>query len=359
MTVNPKASTGPEGTAGPNVTGPERTPGPRATTGNPIPVIVRWLIGLVVIALATTGMLVAAQARQIPERTATVFVSPHPDDEFQMWSLVENRPEVYKIFVSMTRGEQSGFCEPDKYHEVLHQDLGELPASPEPEGRWTRACEEARITSLLEFLGQMSQADPTVPGDFGDRQTFMLPSDPNVNVCRYDQDDLEDCGDKPREVLVWTDNKDRGAVVVFNVGDGDVEVAEVELALRTLLDNRESWGLEPQVPVASMVGAFANAGTRCYSYPHPDHLAVEAALWNTNFGQGPQLGATCYVGRRQDMSAMVSQAAADAAFAVDEDRHRLGAHGRHYGWLHGDMYPLSITQSTLFHRMQSFWVRFN
>lgn len=108
-----------------------------------------------------------------------------------------------------------------------------------------------------------------------------------------------------------------------------------------------------------MVGAFANQGTRCYSYPHSDHMAVAETLWNINFGVGPQLGATCYLGRQQLMTAVVSRASADAAFELGEDGTRIGAHGRHYGWLHTDAYPLSYQQETLFHRLQSFWVRFN
>ena len=316
-----------------------------------------WVLMIAIIGAVVFGASAFAQRRAPHPDVATVFVSPHPDDEFQMWSLVEGRPNEYKIFATMTMGEGTGYCEPETYEDALQEELGELPANPTPEGKRSEACEKARVASLLGFFTQMAEVDPAVPGDFGEARTFLLPAAEDVE-CAEGQDATE-CGIRSRRVQVWEDQRARGAVVVFDLGDGGLTVDTVEHALEALLTSREEWGLAPELPVGAMVAAFANQGTRCYSYPHPDHVAVAETLWSVDFGVGPQLGATCYVGRQQMMTAVVSQASADAAFELAEDRTRIGAHGRHYGWLHSDVYPLSYAQTTLFHRMQSFWVRFN
>lgn len=320
--------------------------------------VAQWVLMLAVILGVTVSAPYVAQARAPHQQSVTVFVSPHPDDEFQMWSLVEQRPLEYKIFVTLTFGEESGFCDPDTAGEALQEDLGEVSPQPFPEGKWTRSCEEARAEALLGFLEQMSKADPTIPGSFGAPETFEMTVPDGVSICRTD-DGVEICGADQRRVTIWHDSEDRGAVVFFNLGDGDVTVEETQAAISATLQSREEWRLAPELPVGALVGAFANAGTRCYSYPHPDHLVVETTLWNVDFASGPQLGATCFVGRRQDMSAFVSAENSQAGFELGDDRTRIGAHARHYGWLHHDVYPLATSQANLFHRMQSFWVRFN
>ena len=320
--------------------------------------VIGWFVALAVIFMTAFGFLFVAERRSPIQPTATIFVSPHPDDEFQMWSLVEDRPEEYKVFVFLTLGEETRFCDPDVYEEALQVNLGEIPASPTPEGRASKACEEARVASTLGYFQQMSIADETVPGDFSDPKEFGLPGDGPVEVCRTDSD-VTSCDPRFREVSVFHDELGRGAVVFFNLGDGDLTAPEATLAIETLLSSREEWGLAAERPVGPIVGAFANDGTRCFSYPHPDHLVVRDVLWNIDFGAGPQLGATCYVGRSQRMSSIVSTASSEASFALDEDGVRVGAHGLHYGWLHADAYPVSRLQNSLFHRLQSFWVRFN
>ncbi|WP_099331813.1 hypothetical protein [Actinomyces minihominis] len=337
-----------------------QSPSPAPATSKPFgwKKALGWALILVVVVGTSLGVLAVAQQRAPHHATANLFISPHPDDEFQMWSLVENRPEEYKIFAFMTRGEETGFCIPETYAANLQEDLGEVPALEVPEGRWTSSCEESRIASLLGYLAQMSETDTSIPGNFGEPDLFELPESDEVELCRVD-DGVEDCGEGPREVRVWLDSANRGAVVFFNLGDGDLTPEEVTFAVEILLSSRAEWGLAPELPMASLVGAFSNTGTRCYSYPHPDHAAIRSALWDTNFHSGPQLGATCYISKSQQMSALVSDSSSAASFTLGEDGTRFGAHERHYGWLHGSTYPLATTQTELFHRLQSFWVRFN
>ena len=320
---------------------------------------VRWIILVVAVCAVIGAMLGLAIARTPVERTVAVIVVPHPDDEFQAWSLIEERAAEYTVFVSLTRGEETGFCEDEARTGGLQPDLGERVPDPLPHGRWTPECAQAREGSLLGYLTQMAMADPSIPGDFAPPARYgPLPAD-GTDVCRID-DAVKHCPEELREVQVWLDRGDRGAVVFFDLGDGDLTEAEAIWAIQAVLDHRADWGMDAGYPVGSLIGAFANDSWPCYSYPHPDHLAVHSALWNVDFGSGPQIGATCFLDPRQRMSAIVSGASAEASFARAADQTRLGAHGVHYGWLHGEVYPLSgVLQNTLFMRFQSFWIRFN
>ena len=321
--------------------------------------ILSWAILVAIVAGGTTALLAVSIARTPVERTVQLIVVPHPDDEFQTWSLIENRPDQYKVFVSLTRGDETGFCEPDIRARSVQTDLGELPPTPAPPGRWTPECAEARQASLLSYLGRMSESDPTIPGDFGPMTEFpALPAD-GVEVCRDDDGDIR-CDDTVRTARVWLDAADRGAVVFFDLGDGDLTEGEAAWALRALIANRAPWGLDDVNRIGALIGAFANDSAPCYVYPHPDHLAVHQVLWDVDFGVGPQVGATCFLDPRQRMSALASREAADASFARDADGTRRGAHGVEYGWLHASTYPLAgVRQNDLFMRFQSFWVRFN
>lgn len=325
-----------------------------------------FLVGLWVVlsliplaGLPTSSPLSTIQAR--PSSTVYV-VFPHPDDEFQAWSLIEGEPDEYKVFVALTRGEAVGFCNPRNLKNVLREDLGEQPPNPTPEDTYTETCEQARASSLLNFLHQMSQTDPTIPGNFGAGQTFTVGQESEVEPCRTasktSTGETEGC-DHAKEVKVWTDEEGRGAVVIFNLGDGDLTKEEVQWAVEALLSEGEQWGLDtPGEP--TLIGGFSNYETDfCPRYDQPDHHAVERALYEVDYGVGPQLGATCFDDPRTVLTATVSEKSVQAAFEVADDGTRLGAHGVHYGWLHEDVYPLARwDQSEVFHRVQSFWVRF-
>lgn len=348
------------------VSAPARSSAPSLSLKGPLSfsflprAILGWTIILAVLAVTVWGSLTVAHARNPIHPSAPLFVSPHPDDEFQMWSLIEDRPLEYTVFVFLTRGEESRFCDPPAYSEALQENLGEVAAQPPPAGKGTQECIEGRINATLGFLSAMSQTDPSIPGDFGEPQQFFLPENTDLEMCRVD-DGQRVCDETVRQVNIWHDVHDRGAVVFFHLGDGDLTPPTIEFALHSLLDSREQWGLAPELPVGAMVGAFANDGSHpCYAYPHPDHLAVHEVLWNVDFHEGPQLGATCFLNRYQRMSASVSSVAVETAFSVAEDGTRYGAHERYYGWLHSQTYPLAhVRQSALFHRIQTFWVRFN
>lgn len=323
----------------------------------------KWavLLGLILVLPLVATSLLAAVPRT--EQNVIYVVVPHPDDEFQTWSLVENKPHEYKVFISLTRGEATSFCDLGNFEAALQSELGEASPDPLPEGKRSDSCELARADALVKFLTQMSQTDPSIPGDFGVKTTYEAQYEGNTEPCSpfgEEKSIVNRCGGRAREVWVWLDKEDRGAVLMFNLGDGDLLEEEVEWAVRATLEEGEKWGLNVFDDSPALISAFSNFDSqRCFTYPHEDHLAVEQALWDIDYDVGPQVGATCFADPRRSLTAVVSAESVRAAFEVDNEGVRVGAHGVHYGWLHSDVYPLaSWRQSSLFHRVQSFWVRY-
>ena len=72
--------------------------------------VVAWSVLVALLAVPSLAVVVY-DARAQGTREAVIAVFPHPDDEFQAWSLLEDRPDQYKVFVFGTRGESSGYCE--------------------------------------------------------------------------------------------------------------------------------------------------------------------------------------------------------------------------------------------------------
>ena len=319
------------------------------------------LAGLVALVLgAVAWALIGDAARHtavVPDPTQIDYVVvPHPDDEFQAWSLLERDDSTYKVFILLTRGEQTAFCEPGAYAAGWQRDL-EPPAEPRPRGRWTPSCERARLTSWVSFFAEQAKSDKTLPGDLRPTGTSDALPAPRGLVCRQDQDDT--CVvDTTAEV--WLDAAGRGALVALNLGDGDLTPREVAWAVRTVRKHRHGLGIDVRLSKGGLIGAsFANSTYDCFEYPHPDHLAVHEALYEIDFNMAYQAGATCADDPDVAWSRIVSPRSAAAAFSVDQDGTRTGAHTASYGWLAKPYYKLDRqAQRRLFHTKQEFWVRF-
>ncbi|QCR18657.1 hypothetical protein [Agrococcus sp. SGAir0287] len=261
----------------------------------------------------------------------TVVLLPHPDDEFQVWSQIEQRPGARTVFVLMTRGEQSGFCD---------SEIGG--------GRWTQQCSRARIDSWLTFFERMGASDPTIPSDLGEPQRVEGIDPQDANPMRDDDGTLV----PSTAADVWQDAQGRGTLVAFDLGDGDLTTAEVEWAVRAVLDDRDAFGIG-DLPVGRMLGAYSYDGDveGCYPYPHPDHAAVATTLADVDLGARSQSWSTCSLDPATGAGdpSEVSDAAATAAFGPD------GAFPAAYGWL--GPWPLDDGQAELFHRQQAFATR--
>lgn len=284
---------------------------------------------------------------------ASVIAVPHPDDEIQAWSLIENTPDTYKIFVLMTRGEQTAFC-------VSPGDdvaTGEAAPSPRPTGKWTSSCESARQNSFLDFMNGMAKSDTSIPSSFTYRGAKGPFSSLGHTICRHDK---QSCV-SDRSARVWT--AERGAVIWFNLGDGDLTEDEVTWATRVVRDHRSALGIDASLPIRRLIGAsyWNSSHSGCYAYPHADHLAIRDALWKTNFLMGYQAVATCKSDPHANRSGQVTHSHFDDAFRVVGSR-RVGHHVVNYGWLFSESpgyWPGDYSgQDELFHRDQEFRVRF-
>lgn len=306
--------------------------------------------------VAVAGVVLVAAAGE--ERAVTYLVVPHPDDEWQGWSLVARQPEAYTVVVLLTRGEQTGFCTPEGLADS-HDPVHEPPPEPWPQGRFTDSCEQARLSSWRGFFTDMSGADPTLPGDLeplGRRGPFPVG---DVEVCR--RDDLDDaaCSSTDTSAHVWRDRRGRGALVSFDLGDGDLSPAEVRWAMRTVRDNRAALGLDTERPDGRVVGAAYTSSSGhedCYRYDHRDHEAVTSTLREAPLGMGEQHAAVCRADGAAARTLEVDAASVVAAFGErDAPLGEHGAHGDRYGWLWAPVYPLDRDgQRELFHVRQSF-----
>lgn len=243
-----------------------------------------------------------------PERMDVVVV-PHPGDEFQAWSLVEDDPTSYKVFVLTDDGS----------------------------GR--------ALDAWVDRFGRLGQVDETLPTDLrglGRRGPFP---DDHGAVCRPD--------DRPapcrtmRNPRVWVDDDGRGALVAFGVGAGGLTRREVLWTVRTVKRNREALGIEPALRPGSLIGAaFANRGYGCARFTDPDHLAVHEALFHTDLHFTEQLAPTCADDPDASRSSTVSARSTAVFFG-----HGLRVHGA----------PATLSrkgQRHPFHTGQTFWVRF-
>lgn len=286
-----------------------------------------WVAATLATVLTATGITAApaAAVTAAPKHVSYVAI-PHPDDEWQTWALVENSTSNYKVFVLMTRGEQTGYCQP----------------------RWTAECAGSRVQSFLDYLDRMGAADPSIPAGF----TYQGVRGPFADQGRkLERADGGAPFSAPRTAEVWTAGNGMGAVVAFDLGDGDLTEAEAVWAIATTRDNRAALGIDATLPNWNLLGAYYNRSYRgCFVYAHPDHYAVHRALYHTDFGFAYQAAATCGSDPDAKRKQAVTDPSAGASWTAG------GAFPDSYGWL--GSYRLSDDQRELFHKRQAYWIRF-
>lgn len=317
---------------------------------------------LVVALLALPALLLPLGLQWQNYKPATqIVVIPHPDDEWQTWSLVENNPDTYKIFLLATHGEQTAFC---------------------PQ-RWTPQCSQARLSGIVSYLTNMAKTDATIPGDLEDLgQRGPFPTQ-GVTLQRLDDEGLPSqhvVGGR-NSAQVFRDRAGRGALIVFDLGDGDLGVDELQWAIKTVIANPTRLGLPKWVmppprtkegdPTSrlSIVSSYYNADfPTCFHYPHRDHHAVAQAVKTGTYPVAWKAGATCTDDPAVRVKKTVSATSVHAAWQ-GWGKLRLGArNGRPqagvavppafldaYGWL-GNYHCCDATQQALFMGPQAFWV---
>lgn len=262
-----------------------------------------------------------AQANPSPSNVSYVVV-PHPDDEWQTWSLVENSPANYKVFIVLTKGEQTGYCNP----------------------KWTTVCADRRVSSLLGFLSQMSQSDATLPGDWTALGTKGEFSPLGFALSKTDGSGAYAA---PRTADVYLDTQNRGAVVSYDLGDGDLTKDEVTWAIKTTLAQRAALGIDTSLPSYNILGTYYNKNyPGCGLYTHGDHYSVHQSIYSVNFGVKYQAAATCKSDPETGRTDLTDVSTNTAAWGAG------GAFGSHYGWLAD--YSLNKVP---FFSTQSFWIR--
>lgn len=323
---------------------------------------------LTVAASLMVGVLNPVNVMAAGPYNTSMIVMPHPDDEIEAWSLIENSPANYKVFVYLTQGEQTTYCEPDLYQKSFEPHYGEVAPAATPLGKWTNSCTTARISSTLGYMNKMAHYDETIPNGFSlnDYTTVTLPN-PN-GYGHIDSTNNANPVISDGTVRVYTGDNGYGKILFFNLGDGDLTQQEVEWAVSSVMANRSLFDL-PSYPFYNAIGNFYNKNySNCAVYSHPDHLAVHKALYYRNFGfTAYQTAATCETDPDTVRTRNVTWVPWSHAMLVRNDGTRYGYLQKYYGWLRyveanpagGWPYDGSLTtQNKTFMRHQSFWQRF-
>lgn len=261
-------------------------------------------------------------------------VVPHPDDELEAWSVLEDRADQYPVFVLCTHGERTVYAD-GRGHEP---ERGERTPQPQPWGPPGSAVVRAqRLDSFAAFLDGVAALDP------------------HLDTGLVDHGVLDD-GPSPFRLAVG----ERSARVVFDGGDGQLTPAFVTAALqriralrRTHLPVREEGGV--------VGAAYWNAAAGSVRYVHPDHRAVHDALWHVDQGlPGPQECRTASVDPDVARTESVTPQTYDALMGIAPDGRRTGLFQVVYGWLAPEQgWASGETDATaVFSRQQSFWRRF-
>lgn len=294
-----------------------------------------------------------AAAAPVTKDSTFYFVAAHPDDETVTWQLIDDFQEHYSIFVTTTHGEGTYGCLTEEESQTYHLQPGAYPNHEPRDGRpvvgpymyegpdspvgepdrgerkplgdpwvgWgTEACAKARVAAWHRFLDDASAFDAGFP-NFGisARSDGNPWADDNYKgrFCperdgHPSPDHTVHPGADPKGkhrvppawdteigcVEVWAN--EQGARVAFDLGDGGTPYgpsdsphtkADVVAAIQLLRANRGAWGIEV-LPEAGMMAAAPGCDLEA-GQAHNDHETIQDALYEFDFGAGPQYGGVC------------------------------------------------------------------
>lgn len=333
----------------------------------------RSAFALVILTVVSLVGPYAGPASAAPGQLSYILL-PHPDDDYQTWSLVTGSSSNYKVFIHMTQGEQSTYCPPvGAYgYEGPGSNTGENDGEINPlgtgtniwSGMWTTTCRNARIQGTLNFLNSRSYSDPTIPGGFFERTPPALSGNTLAGLFpqRFDNETNSGRAKEAYGVRVFGANNGMGTVIFFDLGDGDVTKEEVEWAVRKVRENKSAFGIPTNLPDYNAIAAFSHIDgyANCESYGHPDHRAVLEATWQYDLLPGrPRHGRTCSTdpsvdnGRTRELTQTEH-----TAILKGDVFSRPGIFQKRYGWLREENWVYQLDGANiLMARTQHFWTR--
>ena len=242
-------------------------------------------------------------------------VVPHPDDEIEGWSLIERDANVYPVFVLLTHGEETSFCNPSSYRLGYQPQLSELPAVPVPQGVGTQSCSDARLHSYAGFLDDLADATSRLGHLDTSDQTGTGTASPN--------------GCKLRSTSYLYRVGPSSARITFDLGDGRLQPCGVVWAVASVRALVGS--VLPNLAEQDVIGAgyyYAGSDRRCISYRNSTHEAIYTAVRTMKLGlSGSQYQRSCeYDGAT--VSSSIDPATFDAVMKAGS-----GLLERNYGWL--------------------------
>ncbi len=258
-----------------------------------------------------------------------IFVA-HPDDEFESWSVIEGSSANYHVFVLLTRGGHTGYCETP----ASHPNTDQYTAVP----RDSEACKANRIRSFHRFLNRAAATDRS------------------LDVLAEDSPDVSDVDPTAGRFDAWVGPN--SARVVFDFPDGGLEATNL-VAANALVRSMKGVVLPDLPDYQALAGSFWNANyPDCIVYDHPDHRAVHVGVWENDLETTVRRGRTCAT----DPDAAYFRRVSDATWRViagSPDYLQTGVDPgifrESYAWLNGTGWEMSEGDTTFNARSQSFW----
>lgn len=332
------------------------------------------------------------------------IISPHPDDVFEGWSLVQDSTANYPVFITLTKGESTGYCTSTALTLAYWGTYNATTQS---------GCMNARTGSLNNWLDDQSVHDPDLAGDVvlgegaGDTMTKYVTTAPlggidttgaptvagmgacmpawtsgctgtNPNKNKQIPDNLNIAGQRgvtDAQTVVWYVGKN-SARVQFNLGDGNLTDAEVIWAFNYVHDNRATY-----LPLTNQYGVVAAAYSNlahqysaCTDDSHHDHRAVQEAVYHTKLindpGRHPQWGNTCGSQTTTigiDGDSLTANGGRQNEITTTHYNQNMSQNGNfqvRFRWLHGggtNVWPSGPepTGSIIFAQWNYFWTRFD
>ena len=296
-----------------------------------------------------------------PDLKIRYIVIPHPDDEFEVWSMVANDTTHYIVFILLTRGEDSSYCDGSGISQ-LQADRAEQYPQPQPfTGSGTEGCAEDRVNAWAAFLDARGGVESAIG-----RPGFLGQFDLDVPEGAAVPSKIDASGDRvaSTKYLLWVG--DKSARFAFDFGDRDLSLNEVVLGVQAVRDLRTR-----VLPVSEEDDIVASAYfndefSPSIRYEHPDHKAVQEAIKGIDFGTpGPQWGRTVPEDPQVAETLEVPPSLYCSVMCVDPEpidpasnpfAFRTGTLQQTYGWLAPAYWVgAELPSGSIFSRVQPFW----